>query len=552
MASHSVRASKLRASKQGIKKAYEALNHKGWIKKDLKKEAGLSYQPVSRFFNGWPVSRYTVDKIYTALGLRHEDGDIEPNLDEQAQDNSTDIDTLVQQVRSLRRAKIQEQCGKMRMLDIERAIATAEIYTDVNVLEKITSLQWLEISDLLQGFNPESDDFDRQGLGRVQKRVPGKDAVERYSKLMVLGKPGAGKTTFLQWIAVQCDNGEFQSRLIPIFIRLKNFAKDTKGEFNFNLFNYIKNEFRTCGLADETVIETVLTQGRALILLDGLDEVSEADDDVVVDQIIKFCETYFQNQFIITCRIAAGKYRFVDENFTEVEVADFKPEQVEAFAKKWFVAVAQNNPVEGEATAKRFIDKLNLPQNNRIRNLAVTPILLNLTCFVFQEKGEFPSKRSTLYEEGLEILLVRWDEERKIERDEVYNNLSLPRKIKLLIHVAAITFEQGYYFFEQSEVKRLIANYLCTLPDAKTDSSQLELDSDAVLRAIEAQHGLLVERAKGIYSFSHLTFQEYFTAKHFVDSSGSQALENLANHITESRWREVFLLTAEMMPNAKR
>lgn len=80
----------------------------------------------------------------------------------------------------------------------------------------------------------------------------------------------------------------------------------------------------------------------------------------------------------------------------------------------------------------------------------------------------------------------------------------------------------------------------------------MELDTGAVLRSIEAQHGLLVERARGIYSFSHLTFQEYFTAKHFVDSSGSQALENLANHITESRWREVFLLTAEMMPNAKR
>ena len=540
------------ASKQAIKKADKALNLKGWIRKDLKNVTGLSNQPVSRFFNGRPVNRSTVDKIYSALDLILEDGDIEPNLDEQDQDNSTNIDTLVQQVRSLRRAKIQEQCGKMRMLDIERAIATAEIYTDVNVLEKITSLQWLEISDLLQGFNPESDDFDRQGLGRVQKRVPGLEAVERYSKLMVLGKPGAGKTTFLQWIAVKCDNGEFQPHLIPIFIRLKNFAKNTKGEFNFNLFNYIKNEFRTCGLADETVIETVLTQGRALILLDGLDEVSEADDDVVVDQIRKFCETYFQNQFIITCRLAAGKYRFVDENFTEVEVADFKPEQVEAFAKKWFVTVASNNQEEGEETAKKFIENLNLPEHNRIRQLAVTPILLNLTCLVFQGKCEFPSKRSKLYEQGLEIMLIKWDESRGIKRDEVYKNLLLPRKIKLLSQVAAITFEQGDYFFEQSAVKRLIADYLRTLPDAKTDSSQLELDTEAVLRSIEAQHGLLVERAKRIFSFSHLTFQEYFTAKHFVDSSGSQALENLANHITESRWREVFLLTAEMMPNAKR
>jgi predicted NACHT family NTPase len=72
-----------------------------------------------------------------------------------------------------------------------------------------------------------------------------------------------------------------------------------------------------------------------------------------------------------------------------------------------------------------------------------------------------------------------------------------------------------------------------------------------VLKSIEAQHGLLVERARGIYSFSHLTFQEYFTARYFVESSDPQALENLSSHITEKRWREVFLLTTEMLPNAE-
>lgn len=109
----------VRASKQAIKKADEVLKRKGWKRKDLEKVAGLSNQPISFFFNGKPVDLATVDKIYSALGLRHEDGDIEPDPDEQDQDNSTNIDTLVQQVRSLRRAKIQEQCGKMRMLDIK-------------------------------------------------------------------------------------------------------------------------------------------------------------------------------------------------------------------------------------------------------------------------------------------------------------------------------------------------------------------------------------------------------------------------------------------------
>ena len=57
------------------------------------------------------------------------------------------------------------------------------------------------------------------------------------------------------------------------------------------------------------------------------------------------------------------------------------------------------------------------------------------------------------------------------------------------------------------------------------------------MKSIEAQHGLLVERAKGIYSFSHLTFQEYFTAQKIVND---QRLPDLVEHITEKRWREVF------------
>ncbi|MCL1467263.1 NACHT domain-containing protein [Argonema galeatum] len=549
----------VRVSEDGIRKAREALekNHGGKQTRllEVAKESdqALSSQQLTKFFHGEKIENQVAVRIFGLLRLKPGRGDIASVSESEKQANENDIDALVQQVRQKRHAKIEYQCGTMRMLDIEQPIDTTEIYTDVNILEKITSQQRREIPDLVQGFNPESDDFDRLGLGRVQKRVPGLEAVKRYSKLMVLGKPGAGKTTFLKWLAVKCNLGEFQPHLIPIFISLKDFAKNSSGETELKLFNYINNEqFRYCGIVDESVTETLLNQGRVLILLDGLDEVSEADEDKVIDEIRKFCQRYFQNQFIITCRIAAAKYRFTEENFTDVEVADFDSHQVETFAKKWFIAVAKNNREEGEATAKRFIEKLNLRENDPIRELAVTPILLNLTCFVFKEKGEFPSKRSKLYEDGLDILLVRWDKERKIKRDEVYQNLSLPHKIKLLSQVAAITFERGDYFFEESKVQGIIAEYLRSLLGGQTESETLLENSEVMLKSLEAQHGLLVERARGIYSFSHLTFQEYLTARYFVDSSGSQALENLTSHITEKRWREVFLLTAEMMPNAER
>lgn len=533
-------------------------------------DLGISRSTLTRFFTSKPVAYLNFVEISERLGLDwqaiayiEEDppipiklpSPVDPPPESQMGEppnNSLDIDALVQKVRQQCHDKIQMLYGKMQLLDISQPVDIDNLYVDVNILEEIVSQQWRELSDLLQGFNPSADDFDRLGLGKVrQKRVSGLKAVTEHSRLMVLGKPGAGKTTFLKHIAIECNRGKFQANRIPIFIPLKIFAEDARETGDFSLWQYIHQEFASCDIGEQSVTEAVLRQGRGLILLDGLDEVPEEDSDEVVRQIRGFARKYFKNQFIITCRIAAHKYRFKDEGFTDVEVADFNDQQIEDFAKNWFVAFAKDNLEKGLALASEFIEKLNRRDNQQIRELAVTPILLNLTCLVFQVRADFPSKRSKLYEQGLDILLRRWDEAKGIQRDEVYRDLSVEHKKELLIQVAAITFERGDYFFEQNKIQRCIADYLCTLPDAKIDRARLQRDSEAVLKSIEVQHGLLVERARGIYSFSHLTFQEYFTARYFVESSDPQALENLSSHITEKRWREVFLLTAEMAKNAE-
>ncbi len=469
-------------------------------------------------------------------------------------------DVLVQQVRQYCHDKIISLYGKMQLLDVSQPVDVDNFYVEVNILEQVTSQQWLELADLLQEFNPTTDNFDRLGLGRVrQQRVPGLAAVENHDRLMVLGKPGSGKTTFLQHLAVECNAGNFQPDQVPIFIRLKNYAKSAKAENDFKLFNSIHRELYSCGISEEKVTETILFQGRGLILLDGLDEVPAEDELEVVEQIRQFSEYYYKNKFVITCRIAASQYRFT--GFTEVEIADFNQQQIESFAQKWFVAVAKNNQSEGLATATRFIEKLNRLENQQVRELAVTPILLHLTCLVFQAKSKFPSNRAKLYEQGLDILLRKWDETRGIQRYEVYRALTLPHKKDLLAYLAAITFEQGYYFFEDSQIKDLIANYLNTLPKFSRDVPLKRLfsaehlspnlmDSEAVLQAIEAQHGLLVERARGIYSFSHLTFQEYFTARYFANRHQPQSLKKLVDHITDKRWREVFLRVPSIGDNA--
>jgi len=534
----------LRASEEGIRRAKRAFSLKGWTQEYLSAQVGLhTRQPIWRFFTGRPVDRHVFIEICFNLDLDPEDIATEPAAEETTKEIAVDVDALVARARSQHAEKIQNQCGTLRLLDIARPVELDDLYVDVNILEETSNQIWLDMSDIE---NLGHREFER--IGQKRERQPALQALEDYTKLFVLGKPGAGKTTFLQFIAVQCNLGHFKPNQVPIFIRLKDFAEEARDTEKFDFLNYVYQEFGDYGISQPDV-ETILSQGRGLILLDGLDEVQEADHEETIKQLRKFSSKFFKNQIVITCRIAASQYRF--QGFTEVEIADFSQPQIEKFVQKWFAALARNASPTEEDRAAQFIEKLNLPENQPIRELVSIPLLLSLTCLGFQAKGDFPTKRSELYKQGLQLLLSRWDEARGIKRDDIYRNLSLSEKIELLAQVASIMFTKGNYFFEASKVQQLIEDCLSNVDQRKTPSlgSNQQLDGNAVLKSIEAQHGILIERARGIYSFSHLTFQEYLTAKKIVSTANSASLEQLVEHVAERRWQEVFLLVAEMLPN---
>ncbi|MEM6836823.1 MAG: NACHT domain-containing NTPase [Cyanobacteria bacterium P01_C01_bin.120] len=546
----------LQASSVGIQQVKRTFALKGWTQDNLAAEVNLkTRQPIWRLFTGQPVDRQVFIDVCQVLNLDWREIADNPPAEfpdpgESLETGASDIDTLVAQVRSQRRDMLQQRCGILQLLDVHHPINLDDIYVDVNILEEVASQQWSDLSTLN---NLDLTDFDRVALGPVERsQIPGMQAVEIYTKLRVLGKPGVGKTTFLQHLAVQCNQGEFAADQVPIFIALREFAATARRQGNFSLFDYLQQTFLTSGTADPLTLETLLQAGRVLLLMDGMDEVPNSDMTLVINEIRRFSDQYYRNQFVASCRTAAQKLCL--RGFTDVEIAPFTPAQITTFAQKWFATLSKAGTLPGPAKAAQFMQKLDLPENWQFRQLVVTPLFLHLACWMFQGDEKFPDKRTAFYKQGLDLLLGKWDETKGVERDTVYRGFLLPQKMRLLSQLAAATFEQGQYFFEQRTIEQYIEDYLQNLPGATLEPEDLQLESEAMLKAIEAQHGLLIERARGIFSFSYLAFQEYLTARKIVATHNLRALEQalggLVGHITDPHWHEVFLLTAAMLRSA--
>jgi hypothetical protein len=508
-------------------------------KSDLAASLGMSRTTITNFFAGRPVKRDKFHRIHKKLNLNWQ-----PVLQKEAT-REINIDEIVQSTRDNIRPRTIENHGKIKVLDIEDPIDLNDIYIDVNILETVTGRRRLDPIKMTRENQYDEvnlsygdlkiemrtpiypDEIERCSYGSIkEKHVPGLNTVRDYKKLLILGRPGSGKTTFLKNLIIQCISGYFQSHCIPVFVTLKSFA-EAKGQPD--LLEYV---YQLIPVVEKQGFENLLEQGRILLLLDGLDEVRVIDLLRVIADIEKISNLYFQNRFLITCRISALKSNL--NLFKEVEIDDFNEEQISAFAGKWFRR--KNNKIVRD----NFMEKLK--SNPQIKELAKTPELLALLCLIFEKTGDFPDKRSQLYRQAIKVLIQKDIIDRNNEI--FYENLSLNQKEKLLRNIAYLTFDKENYLFDIDCLDNVVKEKFLEFPGFNPE----ELEINKFMSIIEAHNGLIIGRAHEVYSFSRLTFHEYFTASEIVKSCDKELLLiGLAQNIFEARWKEVFLLVAEML-----
>ena len=450
------------------------------------------------------------------------------------------VDQIVKEVQEKLAPLVRERCGHMRILDMTSPIEMNAIFTEVKITNQILSKVDMDLSEVLTKVKAQDALGSRQQSLLSPDRVNGHDIIQQCRKILILGKPGAGKTTFLKYVGYLINHSQLVAHHVPAFVSLKAFQNAVN---NTSLKEYIRDEFVRHGVSLEE-FEMLFTRSRIVFLLDGLDEILEDNLFQVESKIEELIRISVNSRFIITCRLAASDSVF--ENFVEAEICDFTDEQISFFARQWFANRDELDNVEF------FLEKID--KEKSIKELASNPLLLTLLCITFSNLGDFPTNRAELYREGVVVLLQKWDKSRRIQRSNTYKDLSRNRKEDLLSKIAYETFGIDEGLFKRKTADKIIQEYIRHLPKFIQSPTSVELDSHEILDSIIVQHGIIMEMTKHIYGFSHRTFHEYFVANMIASRTDPEVrrpyLQSLISNIGDHRWQEVFILTAEILSDA--
>lgn len=401
---------------------------------------------------------------------------------------------LFNKYRNVHFQMLKDVVGKVKILGMTSPISLADLYypaqVSTDIRRRLYQPEWVA----------NQEEYSKKNEARKARAVDASSYIEQKQRVVVLGGPGAGKTTFLKFLAVAYsnknvfDSTKLKKSKLPFFLALPDLAKADEEIFDALTKNIVSREGEYAALFAKRSME----KGIAIILLDSLDEVPDARKGAIIDRIKRFTATFPDAKVVVSCR--AADYKEVLESFDEVELVRLSIEAARKIVRSWFK--------EAPDRSDRLISVID--SDSSIANLTETPLLLSLLCIQFKHDLTLPRRKVEVYKRCVETLLREWDTTRGFRRETAYESLSDLHKERLFEHLAGEgTAKENVYVFHQEDIWGIAASYVERLGISKDEARN-------VVNEIERHHGIIERHSVESYCFSHSSIQDYFVAGNVI------------------------------------
>ncbi len=290
----------------------------------------------------------------------------------------------------------------------------------------------------------------RERAERAQ-RLSVEDVLREEPRLVVVGDPGAGKTTFLRYVALALAEGEQAARerlglageWLPIYLPLAAYNEELRKK-RVSLEDYVLRYWDTRSFdrpGMDRLVARALEMGQVLLLLDGLDEVGgRADRLAVARQVEAWANSYGPrgNRVTVTSRVVGYDEAPLARDFHAYTLSPFGPEEIERFAGQWCVAYQRwadpDQPEKmalerGHNEAARLVAEIRA--DPRVESLASNPLLVTIIALIHYKGTRLPDHRVELYDLCIQTLVETWREARS-EAGPVGKPLRVASEVKVL------------------------------------------------------------------------------------------------------------------------
>jgi predicted NACHT family NTPase len=404
-----------------------------------------------------------------------------------------------------------------------------------------------------QGIEVKRREYLKQPLYPVLKIVES----GTNNKLVFLGDPGSGKSSLLQYIALNWAEKDPRDRPLsplPLLVELRMYAQDKIEKKCQDFLEFFHQGHILCHLNQHT-LNFKLMQGDVIALFDGLDEIFEPQlrEQILID-IKGFSLKYPQVKILITSRWLGYKAESLDHaGFEHFMLQDFEPEQIRDFIQRWHDLVFEERE---DKTLKQERLQVAIQESKAIRELAGNPLLLTMMA-ILNRTQELPRHRPKLYERAAQVLLHEWDSEsKKGLQDPQLREYTCKIKIdtvdkkEILLAVANAmqAGEKGLAanLISGEDLKKIVNDYLLSTTIQQREARDL---TGLIINQLRYRNFILCCPGGYNFAFVHRTFLEYFCASHFYEQFKRRhiELEELSEevfgkHWADSSWHEVLRL----------